>query len=789
MLNRELLESHARSGFGHKIEELAIEEQFSVVSKAAMEILADRWVDSREHQKGKKNAFYLSAEYLMGRALGNNLLNMGEAGPFAAVLKELGLDISLIEAVEEDAGLGNGGLGRLAACFLDSAATHDLPLHGYGIRYEYGIFTQKFVGGRQLEKADNWLKYGDPWSVRRHRDAVQVDFGDQSVLAVPHDTPVVGYGTETVNTLRLWRSEPLESFDFLEFNKQDYNAAVESKNRAEDISRVLYPNDSKREGKVLRLKQQYFFVSASLQDLVRRYNAQAKPDWNVFDTMHAIQLNDTHPAIAVAELMRLLTDAERLTWDAAWKVTVKTLAYTNHTIMAEALEQWDRELFMEVVPQVVPIIDKIDAQLTADLKRRKVPASKQGLYRIVADDRIRMANLSIYGTHATNGVARIHTDIIEKRELNHWYKLYPDRFQNKTNGITQRRWLALCNPELSELVTELLGSDLWVKELDELKGLEKFADDRTVLERFRQIKQTKKHQLAAYIKMKEGVAIDPDSMFDIQIKRLHEYKRQLLNAFHILDRYNRLKANPSLKLPFRTFIFGAKAAPGYERAKAIIRFINDIAQLVNNDPEMRGKLAVHFVENYNVSYGELLFPAADISEQISAAGTEASGTGNMKFMLNGTPTLGTYDGANVEIVEQAGFENNFIFGARVEELSVIADTYDPKVFYKTVPGLKNAVDSLIDITFEDDETGEYRELYRALLRGASWHPSDHYFLMKDFEAYRTANEEVDAAWNDTCGWQRKCWMNLANAGAFSSDRTIRQYASEIWSIDPIVQRK
>lgn len=784
MIIREVLDSHARSEFGRKIEELVTHEQFTIVSRAAMEILADRWVATHDLQKGKKNAYYFSAEYLMGRALGNNLLNLGQTEAFAQALDELGIDLSSIEAVEEDAGLGNGGLGRLAACFLDSAATHDLPLHGYGIRYEYGIFKQNIVGGRQVEKADNWLKYGDSWSRRCYSDVVHVDFGDHSVMAVPYDTPITGYDTETVNTLRLWRSEPLESFNFIEFNNQEYDIAVVEKNRAEDISRVLYPNDSHREGKILRLKQEYFFVSASLQDLIRHYEKHGKPDWTKFDELHAIQLNDTHPAVAVAELMRLLTAPDRLSWEEAWKVTMRTLAYTNHTIMAEALEQWDEELYLEVLPQIVPIIEKIDAQLASELKKKRISVAKQEQFRIISNGRIRMANLSIYGTHATNGVAQLHTDILTQRELKHWCHLYPDRFQNKTNGITQRRWLALCNPELSKFITELLGNDRWVKELDELKQLEKFADDTQVLERFRLLKQIKKQQLSNYIKAKEGVLLDPNSMFDIQIKRLHEYKRQLLNALQIIDRYNRIKENPKQDVVPRTYIFGAKAAPGYDRAKTIIRFINDIAVMVNSDPEMKGKLAVHFVENYNVSYGEMLFPAADLSEQISAAGTEASGTGNMKFMLNGTPTLGTYDGANVEIVKQAGFENNFIFGARVEELEAIKKSYDPKKLYKTVPGLKSAVDTLIDITFEDEDGG-YRELYNALLRGTDWHQADHYFIMKDFEAYRQANAEVDLAWLDTRGWQQKCWMNMANAGPFSSDRTIRQYASEIWGIEPL----
>ncbi len=782
---KDTLGRFARSEYGKPLSELTAEELYPVVGKAVMEQTADAWSASRKAQENSKQAYYLSAEFLMGRALGNNLLNLGLTESVGAVLSDMGLSLSAIEAAEEDAGLGNGGLGRLAACFLDSAATHDLPLHGYGIRYEYGIFKQAFVNGSQVETADNWLKLGDPWSVRRYAEAIPVRFADATVLAVPYDTPVIGYDTTTVNTLRLWRAEPLESFDFSRFNSQDYDQAVWEKNRAEDISRVLYPNDSRTEGKILRLKQQYFFVSASLQDLVRKYKVRENPDWHQFANAHAIQLNDTHPAVAVAELMRLLTTEAGLEWEEAWPISVETLAYTNHTIMAEALEQWDLELYRSVLPEIVGIIERIDSQLREELADKGIPEEQQPIYHILESGRIHMANLAIYGTHATNGVAALHTELLKNRELHHWHGFYPNRFQNKTNGITQRRWLALSNPELSALITELLGSNSWIKELDGLKSLEKFADDKQVLDRFIAIKKLKKQQLAEFIYQKEGIRIDPESLFDIQIKRLHEYKRQLLNALHIVDLYYRIKENPEAQITPRTFIFGAKAAPGYERAKAIIRYINQIAVLIAQDPEMTGKLQVLFVENYNVSYGEKLFPAADISEQISAAGTEASGTGNMKFMLNGTPTLGTYDGANVEIVEHGGFENNFIFGARVEDLAALKDSYDPKVLYRSVPGLKRAMDTLIDITFDDGGTGEFRELYTAILKGASWHKPDHYFLMQDFEAYRNAHEEAAQQWRDPYGWARKCWINLANAGTFSSDRTIRQYADEIWGLMPV----
>lgn len=786
---KEAMERYAKSDYGKLLGELKPEELYFAVGKTVMETVAASWSASRRSQEKGKQAYYLSAEFLMGRALGNNLLNLGLNSPLSKELKSMGIPLTDIEAMEEDAGLGNGGLGRLAACFLDSAATHDIPLHGYGIRYEYGIFKQQFRQGCQVETADNWLKLGDPWSIRRYGEAITVTFADGPVLAVPYDTPVIGYRTSTVNTLRLWRSEPVESFDFSSFNAQEYDEAVFAKNRAEDISRVLYPNDSRTEGKILRLKQQYFFVSASLQDIIRKYKQRKKIDWGKFDALHAIQLNDTHPAVAVAELMRLLMLEGGLKWEKAWSVTVDALAYTNHTIMAEALEQWDLELYKTLLPEIVEIIEKIQQQLTDDLRKKRVTREDAARCNIVQNGRIHMANLAIYGTHSTNGVAALHTEILKTRELRHWNTLYPNRIQNKTNGITQRRWLALCNPELAALITELLDSEKWIKELDHLKALEKYADDKVVLQRFMEIKEQKKHQLAEYVFAKEGFRLNTDALFDIQIKRLHEYKRQLLNALHLVDLYYRIKENPNGFSVPRTFIFGAKAAPGYDRAKAIIRYIHQLGGMVNTDPAMKGRLQVHFVENYNVSYGERLFPAADLSEQISAAGTEASGTGNMKFMLNGTPTIGTYDGANVEIVEKAGMENNFIFGARVEELTAIADTYDPKYLYRTVPGLKTAVDTLIDITFDDDDSGQFRELYSALLKGASWHKPDHYFLMKDFQAYRDAHEDALVQWQDRQAWARKCWMNLCNAGTFSSDRTIREYADAIWRVKPVKVRK
>nr|WP_207648397.1 glycogen/starch/alpha-glucan phosphorylase [Anaerobranca gottschalkii] len=785
MKNKELIlermESYALTTFGKRVEGLTNKEKYVVLAKALMEEIVPQWIKSQEKFEGKKQAYYLSAEFLMGRALTNNLINMQKKKDVEELLAELGVDYNQIEDAEYDAGLGNGGLGRLAACFLDSAATLSYPLHGYGIRYQYGIFKQKFINGFQVEEGDNWLEYGEPWSIRKGSESVIVSFADGDVIAVPYDTPVIGYGQETINTLRLWQAEAVNEFDFQAFNDQEYDLAVKAKNDAENISKVLYPNDSTDEGKLLRLKQQYFFVSASLQDLVRKHKAK----YNSFDNfhkLHAIQLNDTHPAVAIPEMMRILTKVEKLDWNKAWEIVVNTFAYTNHTLLAEALEQWSIKLYKKLLPEIYTIIEKIDEQLKEELLGKGVKEEELDKYAIIHNGNIKMAWLSIYGTKSTNGVAQLHTDLLVNQELNHWYKIYPERFNNETNGITQRRWLLQSNPELSRLITELLESDSWITNLTELKKLEKFADDKTVLERFMEIKQTKKEQLAAYIKRVEGIDIDTTSIFDIQIKRLHEYKRQLLKAFYILDLYYRLKEQPDLDILPRTFIFGAKAAPGYFRAKGIIKFINEIANLVNNDKEINGKIKVVFVQNYRVSYAEKLFPAADISEQISTAGKEASGTGNMKFMLNGAPTIGTYDGANVEIVEEAGEENNFIFGLRVEDIAKLKD-YNPKEEYKKVKGLQRVVDSLIDGTFDDGGTGMFKELHDALLIGASWHKPDHYYVIKDFESYREAQQRVNDAYKDRLGWARKCWINLANAGKFSSDRTIEQYAKEIWELE------
>lgn len=776
------MKKYALKNFGKDLKDCNPVEKYTGLSEAVMDEVLPLWMESKKKFEGKKQAYYFSAEFLMGRALSNNLMNLSCIDAVKNMLEEIGIDYNEIEEKENDAALGNGGLGRLAACFLDSAASLNYPLSGYGIRYEYGLFKQGFKNGFQDEKADNWLQYGDPWSIRRESDAVQVHFADGDIKAVPYDTPIIGYKGETINTLRLWKSEPFEPFNFEEFNNQNYDLAVKEKNNAENISKVLYPNDSNREGKKLRLKQQYFFVSASIQDLVNRHKEKYGSLDN-FHHFHAIQLNDTHPTVAIPELMRILTRVENMEWQKAWEITVQTFAYTNHTILSEALEQWDVDLYRELLPDVYRIIELIDNQLRGELLHRGISTEKINSYGIIQDGQIKMAWLSIYGSHSTNGVARLHTEILKTRELKDWADLFPERFNNKTNGITQRRWLLLSNPELSSLITELLGSDRWITKLDELEKLERYADDEDILNRFMDIKMTKKIQLAKYIKEHEEIEIDPNSIFDIQIKRFHEYKRQLLNAFHILDLYYRLKENPDLDIVPRTFIFGGKAAPGYYRAKTVIKFINDIKELINNDPDIRGKIKVVFVKNYRVSYAEKLFPAADVSEQISTAGKEASGTGNMKFMLNGAPTLGTYDGANVEIVEEAGEENNFIFGARVEELTEIDAYYNPWDYYNGIPGLKRVVDSLISGEFNGRAKDQYTDLYDSLLRGTHWHKADVYYVLKDFESYREGQMMVDQAYRDKLGWARKCWINLSKAGKFSSDRTIQDYVKEIWHIE------
>lgn len=783
---RKQIERNLKVSFGKELGEAKDFEIYRALGQAVMENIADNWYDTGKLYEKQKQAFYLSAEFLMGRALGNNLINLGMLKEVQELFDELGIDYNKVEDAEEDSALGNGGLGRLAACFLDSLATLNLPGKGYGIRYRNGIFNQEFRDGYQIEKPETWLKYGDVWSVMRPDDEVIVTFGDGSVRAVPYDMPIIGYGTNNINTLRLWEAHSLVDLDLGKFNQQDYLHATQQKTLAEDISRVLYPNDSTDEGKKLRLKQQYFFVSASLQDIVKRYKKVHGNDFDKFAEFTAIQLNDTHPVIAIPELMRIFIDIEGISWEKAWSIVEKTFAYTNHTILAEALEKWWVGLYEQVVPRVYQITQGIDNQLR-ELLEQKFPGDKarQDRMRIINGNMIHMAWLAIYGSHKVNGVAALHTEILKNKELKDWYELYPEKFLNKTNGITQRRWLLQSNPQLASLITELIG-DAWITDLSELKKLEAYLDDEKVLKRILDIKHKKKVELAEFLKRTQGIEINPDSIFDVQIKRLHEYKRQLLNIFQIIGLYNKLKLNPSMNFTPVTYIFGAKAAPGYFVAKGIIRLINEVAQMINKDPDVNSKLKVVFVENYRVSVAQKLFPAADISEQISTAGKEASGTGNMKFMLNGALTLGTMDGANVEIVEEAGKENNYIFGLTVKEVEEMrANGYDPHVPYNCVEGLKKIVDSLVDGTFSDLGNGVYGTIHRSLMENAPWHQADQYFVLEDYEAYRRTQQLINKEYTFRMDWARKQLKNIANAGKFSSDRTIKEYAEEIWNITPV----
>ncbi len=748
----------------------------SAVMKQAIPIM------KKSAPKGR-SASYFSAEFLVGRAVFNNLLCLGLYDEAEALLNSAGASLSDFEEIE-DAALGNGGLGRLAACFLDSAATLKMPLTGYGIRYKYGLFRQTIESGFQCEYADDWTKFGDSWSKRATSDAVTVHFASGDVRAVPYDMPIFGYKNDFAGTLRLWEAEPINQFDFGAFNRQDYMAACREQIEAENISRTLYPNDDARPGKLLRLRQQYFFSAASIADLIRKH-LRAGRKIEDFAEYNSVQLNDTHPTIAIPELIRVLTSQHSLSFDKAFEIAQKTFNYTNHTIMAEALEKWGIDIIEELIPEVYGIIMRINEYFISDMYRRGMPRERIDGMKPISGGVVHMAKMAIYCTSATNGVARIHTEILKNDALPEWYDLYPERFQNKTNGITPRRWIALCNPKQSAQITELLGGESWITNLTELKNLLKYADDKRQMSRFADIKSSNKKALADYIAVHEGVSVDPNSIFDIQIKRLHEYKRQLLNAFSILYIYYGIKDGGIKDFYPTTYIFGAKSAPGYARAKAIIKFINEIADLVNNDTEINGAIKVVFVQNYNVSYAEKLVVAADISEQISTAGTEASGTGNMKFMLNGTVTLGTYDGANVEIAEEAGIENNYIFGARVEELAEIMPKYDPREIYANNKNISSVVEKLIDGTFSDGGSGAFKELYYSLLDGASWHKPDNYYILGDLESYVEAKLKANADYRDRRDeFMRKCWINLCCSGKFSSDRTIEEYAKDIWKIQP-----
>lgn len=804
---KEKVELALRRQYGKTVEEAHEYEIYYAVARATMDDIVEKWYNCKRSQAQDKvkQMYYLSAEFLMGRYLSNNLINLQYDKIVKEVLEDLNVDIDKLEDNEMDAGLGNGGLGRLAACFLDSLATLSLPGHGYGLRYKYGMFEQKIENGFQVEYPDDWTKYGTPWSIKRLDRTFEIKFGGQieihkdeigkeyykrvnteNVKAIAYDVPIIGYGNGVVNTLRLWEARSPEGFDLQLFNAQRYIAASEKAVEAEDISRVLYPNDTERSGKWLRLKQQYFFTSASLQDIVRRYKSIYGNNFDKFADKVAIQLNDTHPVVGIPELMRIFLDQEKLSWDEAWAISKEVFAYTNHTILSEALEKWDISLMQPLLPRIYQIIEEINRRFVNELKE-KYNNDYDRIHRmsIIANDQVKMAWLAIVGSHQVNGVAKLHTEILKNQELKDWYELYPEKFLNKTNGVTQRRWLLKANPELSEYITTLIG-DKWITDLSELKKLEKYIDDEKVLEKLLDIKLNNKKKLAKYILDTTGIEVNPNSIFDIQVKRLHEYKRQLLNILHVMNLYNKLKENPLLDIEPKTFIFAGKSAPGYRRAKGIIKLINTVAQTINNDASINNKIKVVFLENYRVSLAEKIFPAADLSEQISTASKEASGTGNMKFMINGAMTIGTMDGANIEIVQEAGIENEFIFGLSSDEVQKLEEwgKYNPMEEYHVVDGLKEVIDQLTDGTYDDNHTGLFREISNSLLYGVDGNRPDTYFVLKDFAQYREAQQKASKAFKDRIKWAKMMLKNIANSGKFTSDRTIDEYAKQIWNIKP-----
>lgn len=802
------IEDRLRRQYGKSMEEASRHDIYDAVSSAVMDMIQTNWMHYRKvcREKKVRQMYYLSAEFLMGRMMSNNLINYGIIEGVRDVLQDYGIDYNVIEDQETDAGLGNGGLGRLAACFLDSLATLDYPGHGYGIRYRYGMFEQRIENGCQVEYPDNWLLHRDPWETKRPDLAVKVLFGGtvvaeqqpngktsykitgaEEVTATPYDMPVVGFDTKVVNRLRLWEASAPDGFDLQLFNDMKYLQAVEKQNNAENISRVLYPNDSGPSGKTLRLKQQYFFVSASLQDLVAAFKCDFGPDLSKFADYNVIQLNDTHPVIAIPEMMRILMDENGFGWDDAWRVVTKTFAYTNHTILAEALEKWPIDIFEGLLPRIYQIVTEINRRFCDNL-RTKFPGDwkKQQRMSIVGDGVVRMAWLAIVGCFSVNGVAELHTEILKNIELADWYELFPEKFNNKTNGVTQRRWLACANPALSAFITKRVGSG-WEKDLSKLKELEKYADDEDSLDEFLRIKRANKERLARFLKDDQNIFIDPDSVFDVQIKRLHEYKRQLLNILHVMYLYNRILEDPSYDPIPRTFIFGAKAASGYRRAKSIIKLINTVADRVNNDYRVKGRLRVVFVPNYRVSLAEKLFPASDVSEQISTAGKEASGTGNMKFMLNGAVTLGTLDGANIEIVAEAGEENAFIFGLTAQEIQKIdtEHSYNPQDYLARNPKLAAVLSQLVDGTFGASTQTMFRELYDSLVYGIEGQRPDVFYVLADFDAYAEAHEKILEAYADKRRWAKMALLNVARAGKFSSDRTIEEYVRDIWKLKKV----
>ena len=793
------------------IEEATQEQIFQAVSYSVKDVIIDNWLATQKayDEQDPKIVYYMSMEFLMGRALGNNLINLCAYGEVKEALEELGFDLNCIEDQEPDPALGNGGLGRLAACFLDSLATLNYAAYGCGIRYHYGMFKQKIQNGYQIEVPDNWLKNGYPFELRRPEYAKEVHFGGyvrveydpekggskfihegyQAVKAIPYDMPITGYDNDVVNTLRIWDAEPIVDFELDCFDKGDYKKAVEQENLARNIVEVLYPNDNHYAGKELRLKQQYFFVSASLQAAIAKYKKKHDDIHKLYEKV-TFQMNDTHPTVAVAELMRILMDEEGLGWDEAWEVTTKSVAYTNHTIMSEALEKWPIELFSRLLPRVYQIIEEINRRFILEIQA-KYPGNYEKIKKmaIIYDGQVKMAHLAIAAGYSVNGVARLHTEILKNQELKDFYEMMPKKFNNKTNGITQRRFLLHANPLLADWITEHIGPD-WVTDLPQLKKLAVYADDEKALQEFMNIKFKNKERLAKYILEHNGVEVDPHSIFDVQVKRLHEYKRQLLNILHVIYLYNQIKMHPEMEFYPRTFIFGAKASAGYATAKKIIKLINSVADVVNNDASINGKIKVVFIENYRVSNAEWIFAAADVSEQISTASKEASGTGNMKFMLNGAPTLGTMDGANVEIVEEVGAENAFIFGLSSDEVINYENNggYDPNVIYNTDEEIRQVLMQLINGTFSND-TELFRDLYDSLLNTKNTDRADRYFILADFRSYADAQKRVEAAYRDEKGWAKKALLNTACSGKFTSDRTIQEYVDDIWHLDKVIVRK
>ena len=801
--------NNLKTQFRVELDNATQQQIYQAVAYALKEWIIEDWMDTQKtyEEKDPKILYYMSMEFLMGRALGNNLINMSMYGEVKEALEELGVDLNMVEDQEPDPALGNGGLGRLAACFLDSLATLGYAAYGCGIRYQYGMFKQKIKDGYQVEVPDEWLKNGNPFELKRPEYAKEVRFGGnirteydeaagrinfiqenyQSVMAVPYDYPVVGYGNHIVNTLRIWDAEPITDFQLDSFDKGEYDKAVEQKNLAKNIVEVLYPNDNHYEGKELRLKQQYFFVSASLQAAVAKYKKNHDDITKLYEKM-TIQMNDTHPTVSVAELMRILMDEEGLGWDEAWEVTTKTCAYTNHTIMAEALEKWPIDLFSRLLPRVYQIVEEIDRRFVNKI-REMYPGNEEKVRKmaILWDGQVRMAHMAIAAGYSVNGVAKLHTEILKNQELKDFYQMMPEKFNNKTNGITQRRFLMHGNPLLSDWVTKKLGTDTWATDLSLMSGLKKYVDDPKSQKEFMEIKLQNKKRLAKYIKEHNGIDVDPTSIFDVQVKRLHEYKRQLMNILHVMYLYNQLKKNPNMNFYPTTFIFGAKAAAGYRRAKQTIKLINSVADKVNNDASIKGKLKVVFIEDYRVSNAELIFAAADVSEQISTASKEASGTGNMKFMLNGAPTLGTMDGANVEIVDEIGEENAFIFGLSSEEVINYENNggYHPYEIYENDKDIHEVLDQLVDGTYADGDHELYKDLYQSLLFGDTGSQADMYFILKDFRSYAEAHEKVAKAYQDTKKWAKMAMTNTAGCGKFSSDRTIQEYVDDIWHLDKI----